>query len=216
MKLLRCAPLLLVLVPLGCEGLKMAVQEPVASSPSTPITLKGKVATMGAMTLTRTKGGAITTFSGSAGPWGGEKIKQNFDYETSDGWAGSCAFATGNQSIGPFAIPPSGGMMCSIQKGDETWTLDLKAVMDGGRRLVGTYSNGTTTIDVRMSRELQGGGLPIFMGYNLSIGGAPVGAVQAAGNRALWLLDGAEGAEAIRASVGAYVFSFMAVQQATS
>jgi len=206
---------LLALLLAGCEGMKMALQEPVASNPPTPIAFKGKVVTMGSQTLTRTKGGAITSFSGGAGPWGGQKIKQNFDYESSDGWKGTCAFATGNQDIGGFSLPPSGGMKCTVAKGDESWALDLQAVTDDGKRLVGTFSSATTTIDVRMSRELAGGGMSMFIGYNLSMGGAAMGAVQVAGSRNLWLADGADGADAIRASVGAYVFSYGAVQQAT-
>ena len=200
----------------ACGGMVIELEEPVASTPPTPIEGRGKTLTVGGTTIERTKGGAVTTFKGSAGPWGGEKVKQKFEYTTSDGWAGSCAFASGGQSLGGFDIASNGGMMCTISKGEAIWQLDLKAVNEDGKRLVGTYQGGGSTIDVRMSREIEGSGFPMFMGYNYAMGGSGVAAVQVNGTRQLWIVDGTAEAEAITASVGALVFSAQAVQQATS
>ena len=208
-------PLVFALSSTACGGMTMALQAPVSSAAPTPIEVKGKIATMGDMSFERTKGGMVSKFSGSAGPWGGEKIKQNFEYSTSDGWAGNCAFASGSQSIAGFDLPSSGGLMCTISKDGSNWTLNLEAVNDGGKRLVGTYSDGTTTVDVRMSREIEGSGFSMFIGYTMASGGGGVAAVQVNGNKALWIVEGAPSPEAIRASVGAYVFSYSAVQQAT-
>lgn len=199
----------------ACGGMKIALQDPVASAPAIVIEGKGKVLTMGGVTIERTKGGGVTKFSGKAGPWGGEKIKQNFEFSTSDGWTGACAFASGGQSIAGFEIASNGGLMCTITKGEVSWALNLQAVQDDGKRLVGTYSGGGATIDVRMSLELEGSGFPIFIGYTYASSGTGVAAVQSSGTRQLWLVDGTPDAEAIKASVGALIFSYMAVQQAT-
>lgn len=199
----------------ACGGMQIALQEPVSAATPTPIEGKGKELTMAGVTITRTKGGAVTKFSGSAGPWGGEKIKQNFEYQTSDGWAGACAFATGGQSIGGIDIAANGGMKCNITKDGQTWVLDLAAVSDGGKRLVGTYGNGSSSFDVRMSKELEGSGFPMFIGYDVRSGGTGVAAVQVAGTRQMWLVDGTPDGDALGAAVGAMVFSYQAVQQAT-
>jgi hypothetical protein len=206
---------LLLLGLSGCDGLQIALQEPVASSPPLVIEGGGKTRTMGAITIERTKGGMVTTFSGSAGPWGGEKVKQDFQYETSDGWAGSCAFASGGQTIAGFNIAQNGGMKCTVSKGEQRWELDLEAVADPNKRLIGTYSNGSASVDVAMSRKSANSGLPMFMGYTMSVAGAEVAAVQVVGVRRFWIVDGTPEVEAMRASLGAYLFSDMAVKNAT-
>lgn len=200
----------------ACEPVTMNLREPVASVSPVVIEGLGKTLTMGDVTVTRTKGGMITTISGGVGPWGGEKIKQKFQYETSDGWQGDCAFATGSQSMGGFEIAANGGLMCTITgPGGASWALNLEAVLDQGKRLVGTYSDGTTTFDVAIPPR-QGMGFPI-LGYEFAVGGTGVAAVQASGARYryLWIVEGTPEVEAIEASVGALLFSESAVTQAT-
>lgn len=199
----------------ACGGTQMTLESPVDAAAPVPVDLSKKVITLGDVTITRTKGGMVKKIGGSAGPWGGEKVSQDFEFETSDGWRGSCAFSNGAQSIAGFEIAAGGGLNCTLTQGEATWSLAMEATNNGGKRLEGTISGGEETIDVKLSREVDKG-IPRFVGYGYRHGGAPVAALQTANPRQLWMVEGIDPALAsvIRASVGAFVFSRGAVTEA--
>ncbi|MEM9456882.1 MAG: hypothetical protein AAGF11_22075 [Myxococcota bacterium] len=212
----RILPLTTLAIALAaCGGAQMTLESPVDAAAPVPVDLSKKVITLGDMTLTRTKGGMVKKVSGSAGPWGGERISQEFDFETSDGWKGSCAFSNGAQSIAGFEIAASGGFNCTLRQGEATWTLAMEATNVGSKRLEGTLSGGEETIDVKLSREVDKG-ISRFVGYGYRYDGAAVAALQTAKQRQLWMVEGTDPALAsvIRASVGAFVFSRGAVNAA--
>lgn len=214
--LARIVPLATLTTALiACGGTQMTLEAPVDAAAPLPLDVSNKVITMGDVTITRTKGGMVKKMSGSAGPWGGEKVSQEFEFETSDGWKGSCAFSNGGQSIAGFEIASSGGLNCTLTQGETSWDLAMEATNNGGKRLEGTLAGGEQTIDIKLSREVDKG-IPRFVGYGYRHDGAAVAALQTVSPRQLWLVEGTDPAvvSAVRASVGALMFSRAAVTDA--
>ncbi len=208
----------------ACDGKSMAVQEPIAKIAAMPMEKTTKLANFGSWTNTKTKGGAIRTVTVAAGPWAGEQVKQDFDYDSGGGattFSSTCAYDASGQNVGFAKFGENSAFVCTITPaGGEAWTLYLLREGKGRTALLtGKLEGGGQSIDVTMTRTYADGSSPLFpVGYHFAIGGSAVAAVQVNNPPQVWMAADLDPAlrDVISASVGSLVFSYPAVQQTFS
>jgi hypothetical protein len=207
---------------LACAGKPMAVQEPVASVAPMPMEKKGKVASFGSWTNTRTKGGAIRTVSVSAGPWGAEAVQQDFEYSTGGGataFSSECAYDASGQNVAFSKFGQNSAFVCTLvpDGGGESWNLYLIRSGQGREAMLnGALVGSGQSLEVTMTRTYADGSSPLSpVGYHFSMNGEAVAAVQVNNPSQVWMSDALdpELRDTIAAGVGALVFSYPAVQQ---
>lgn len=208
----------------ACDGKTMAVQEPIAKIAAMPMEKTNKAANFGSWTNSKTKGGALRTITVGAGPWAGQQVQQDFQYDSGGGattFASTCAYDASGQNVAFAKFGENSAFACTITPaGGEEWTLHL--VREGKGRtalLTGKLEGGGQSIDVTMTRTYSDGSAPLFpVGYHFSIGGAAVAAVQINNPPQVWMAEDLDPAlrDAIAAAVGSLVFSYPAVQQTFS
>lgn len=213
-----------LLLTTACAGKPMAVQDPVAKVAPMPMEKKGKLATFGSWTNTRTKGGVPTTITIKAGPWGSQAVKQNFDHTTTGGaasFSSTCHFDGSGQHVGVQKFGQNSAFACTITRDDgEVWTLYLTREGQGRQALLnGKMNGGGHELEITMTRTYADGSSPLNpVGYHFALAGSPVAAVQIENPPQVWMIEDLEPAlrDAIAAGVGALIYSYPAVQQTFS
>jgi hypothetical protein len=208
----------------ACDGKTMAVQEPIAKIAALPMEKSTKVANFGSWTNTKTKGGALRTITVAAGPWKGEQVQQDFDYDSGGGattFSSTCAYDASGQNVGFSKFGQNAAFVCTITPaGGEAWTLHLLREGKGRTALLtGKLEGAGQSIDVTMTRTYSDGSSPIFpVGYHFAMGGTAVAAVQVNNPPQVWMAEELDPAlrDAIAAAIGSLVFSYPAVQQTMS
>jgi hypothetical protein len=216
--------LLLSFSLVACDGKTMAVQEPIAKVAALPMEKSTKSANFGSWTNTKTKGGAIRTITVAAGPWKGEQVQQDFDYDSGGGatnFSSTCNYDASGQHVGFSRFGQNAAFACTITPaGGQAWVLYL--LREGSGRaalLTGKFEGGGQSIDVTMTRTYSDGSSPIFpVGYHFSMGGTAVAAVQITNPPQVWMAEDLDPAlrDAIAAGIGSLVLSYPAVQQTMS
>ena len=212
---------LLCLSVIACDGKTMAVQGPIAKVASMPMEKSMKLANFGSWTNTKTKGGALRTITVAAGPWAGEQVQQDFEYDSGGGatnFASTCAYDASGQSVGFSQFGQNSAFVCTITPaGGEAWTLFLAREGKGRTALLnGKLEGGGQSIDVTMTRTYSDGSSPLMpVGYHFAMGGTAVAAVQVNNPPQVWMAEDLDPAlrDAIAAAIGSLVFSYPAVQQ---
>lgn len=202
----------------------MAVQEPIAKVASMPMEKSTKVANFGSWTNSKTKGGAIRTITVAAGPWAGEQVQQDFDYDSGGGattFASTCAYDASGQHVSFTRFGENSAFVCTITPaGGEAWTLHLAREGKGRQALlVGKLLGAGQELDVTMTRTYADGSSPLFpVGYHFMLGGTAVAAVQITNPPQVWMAEDLDPAlrDAVAASIGSLAFSYPAVQQTFS
>jgi hypothetical protein len=205
----------------GCDGKPMAVQEPIAKIASMPMEKSTKLANFGSWTNTKTKGGALRTITVKAGPWAGEQVQQDFEYESAGGattFAGDCAYDASGQHVRFAKFGQNSAFACTITPaGGEAWEMYLAREGKGRQALlVGKLVGGGQELDVTMTRTYADGSSPLMpVGYHFALGGTAVAAVQITNPPQVWMAEDLDPAlrDVVAAAVGSMVFSYPAVQQ---
>jgi hypothetical protein len=208
----------------GCDGKAMAVQEPIAKVAAMPMEKTTKLANFGSWTNTKTKGGALRTITVAAGPWAGEQVQQDFEYESGGGatkFAGDCAYDASGQHVRFAKFGQNAAFACTITPaGGEAWEMFLAREGKGRQALlIGKLAGGGQELDVTMTRTYADGSSPIFpVGYHFALAGTAVAAVQITNPPQVWMAEDLDPAlrDVVAAGVGALVLSYPAVQQTMS
>jgi hypothetical protein len=216
-----CVLTLALTATTGCDGKAMAVQEPIAKVAAMPLEKTTKLANFGSWTNTKTKGGALRTITVKAGPWAGEQVQQDFEYDTAGGatgFASTCAYDASGQNVGFAKFGENGAFACTITPaGGEAWELFLLREGKGRQALLtGKLQGAGQELDVTMTRTYADGSSPLFpVGYHFALGGTAVAAVQITNPPQVWMAEDLDPAlrDVVAAGVGALVFSYPAVQQ---
>jgi hypothetical protein len=205
----------------GCDGKAMAVQEPIAKIAAMPMEKSTKLANFGSWTNTKTKGGALRTITVKAGPWAGEQLQQDFEYDSgggASGFASTCAYDASGQNVGFAKFGENGAFACTITPaGGEAWELYLLREGKGRQALLtGKLQSAGQAIDVTMTRTYADGSSPLSpVGYHFALGGTAVAAVQITNPPQVWMAEDLDPAlrDVVAAGIGALVFCYPAVQQ---
>jgi hypothetical protein len=216
-----CLSILALTATTGCDGKAMAVQEPIAKVAAMPMEKSTKIANFGSWTNTKTKGGALRTITVKAGPWAGEQLQMDFEYDSGGGattFASTCAYDASGQNVGFTKFGENGAFACTITPaGGEAWELYLLRSGKGRQALLtGKVQGAGQELDISMTRTYADGSSPLApIGYHFALGGTPVAAVQITNPPQVWMAEDLDPAlrDVVAAGVGALVLSYPAVQQ---
>jgi hypothetical protein len=205
----------------ACDGKAMAVQAPIDKVAAMPMEKSTKIANFGSWTNTKTKGGALRTITVKAGPWAGEQLQMDFEYDSGGGattFASTCAYDASGQNVGFTKFGENGAFACTITPaGGEAWELYLLRSGKGRQALLtGKVQGAGQELDISMTRTYADGSSPLApVGYHFALGGTPVAAVQITNPPQVWMAEDLDPAlrDVVAAGVGALVLSYPAVQQ---
>lgn len=143
-----------------------------------------------------TKGGWTTESKTQAGPYQRNEKRESFEFAMNGGgpasWAGACSYGEKNQSV-LFPISDEAGFVCTlVPQGAGGWQLQLasKGGMYSAKTLVGSMTDGTTTLSITMLHKLAGVSFKSArpVGYELrDAGGTAVAAVQIFSPHTVWI-----------------------------
>lgn len=185
----------------GCASARIAMDPQLAASAPEQKVEGGAWAqfrrpvTFGGYTAKITRGGFEKNSTTRVGPYERHETEQNFDFEVMGAggrWNGVCRYGAANQAV-LFPISDDVGFVCTlVPQGGGGWQLQLanKGGMVTAKTLVGTMTDGTTTLSITMLHQIAGAAFKSAqpVGYELrDAGGAAVAAVQTFNPQIVWV-----------------------------